>query len=129
MNRKVHSASIKRMPRRMISVFMYASRFSRVDHDDAFVMLDSPGVYGQPFGPLLVEEHIRDAGEPCAARLHLCTAYLHQAGTNRMNDWHGLLDDGRVACDAESARDFTLRRRPVWRRRESPARRHRTGTE
>ena len=76
------------MPGRMISALVNARGLAGVYDDDAFFVIDDPGVDGEPFRPGIVEEHVRQADVACAVRLHLRAFHFDQAGADCMNLWH-----------------------------------------
>jgi hypothetical protein len=81
--------AVERMPCRMISTFVNARCLASVDEDKPLLMLDEPGIDGQPLSPLLVEKHVGYFSENAfASRLPLRSPDLHKAGANGINFKH-----------------------------------------
>jgi hypothetical protein len=78
-------ASVERMPARVIAALVHASGFAGIDDDDALLVLDGPGIDRQPLGPVVVKQHVREAGGTAAARGHLGPPDLDQTGTECMD--------------------------------------------
>src|ERR1700756_2082492 len=94
------SPAVERMPCRVISTFVNARCLASVDEDKPLLMLEEPGIDGQPLSPLLVEKHVGYLGEDAfASRLPLRPPDLHKAGANGMNFQHSQI----VISDAAAA--------------------------
>src|SRR3954454_89153 len=88
MDGETSGAPVERMPPRGISAFVDPRRFARIDDDDSLVVLDDPGVHGEPLRPLVVEQHVGETRQSAAACFHLGTSHLDQTGADSVNCRH-----------------------------------------
>ena len=73
------------MPAWMVAALMDARGFTRVDENQSFVVLDEPGIDGEPVGPAIVDEHVPRPREPLSLPGLLRWPDENRASLNVMN--------------------------------------------
>ena len=64
---ELRRAAIKRMPARMIAPLMHPRRFTGIDENQSFVVLDEPRMDRGPVRPISIEQDVAETPMPAAA--------------------------------------------------------------